>query len=126
MWYRTSYKLSNIQYIPILKLAAVKTMITIDMATNIVEAKALFDKILVEGLEVNSWQKDRMSENFTFSEEEIIPKEERERREAEKLAERLLQEKLAAADAWYETLTDIEKKHVDILGSRYVICAPFG
>jgi hypothetical protein len=126
MWYRTAYKLTNLQYIPILKLAAVKTLIVIDMAANIVEAKVLFDKILVEGLEVNSWQKDMMSEHFTFNEEEVIPEEERVRRNAEKESKRILEEELAVADAWYENLTEKEKNYVNTLCGRYVVSAPFG
>ena len=120
----TAFKLTNIKYIS-LKLPAVKVMITIGMATNIVGAKILFDKILIDGLEVNEWQRDRMLDYFTFSQEEVLPEKERLRRKSEEESEIVRLEKLAIANAWYEKLTDTEKNYVNILSGRYVICAPF-
>ena len=108
------YKLTNISYIPIFKLQAVKAMITIGEAKTIFDAKGVFDKILIEGLEVDSWQKKIMSEYFIFSEEEIMSKEEKE----VLIANKELEEEVAIADAWYNKLSDTEKNYIKILGRR--------
>lgn len=122
----TTYRLTNIQFKPSHKLAAIKLLISIDKAANIVEAKNLFDKILVEGLEVNSSQLDKMSCYFTFNQKEIISARELIWREAQKEAKRISIEKMSIADAWYENLTDTEKDYVNTLCSRYVYSAPQG